>query len=167
MRDEPPARMVRPSPRWLSPTSQLHRYGLDAVRKDFADTVGWPELTEEVASVYAALPPGQRAHATVLAANYGEAGALDLYGPANGLPPAICPHLSYFFWKPVHVDDRTVVVVGYSRSYVERYFASVEQAGTVRMPDGVQNEEAGKPILVARQPRVPLDQVWPQLREYD
>jgi hypothetical protein len=148
----------------LVPVSQLHRSHLDTARKDYADTVGWPELTDQVAAVYGALPPEQRRHATVLAANYGEAGAIDLYGPARGLPPAICPQLTYALWKPAHVEDATVVLVGYTPEFAARYFADVEPAAAITPPDGVRTEERGLPILVAHRPRVPLDQAWPELR---
>jgi hypothetical protein len=151
----------------LVPVSQLDRYQLDAARKDFADTVGWPEITDQVAAVYDSLPPDERASATILAANYGEAGAIDLYGPSRGLPGAICPHLTYWYWKPAHVDDRTVVVVGYPADLVRRYFADVEPVATIRIPDGVRNEELGRPIIIARQPRVPLDKAWSQLKQFD
>jgi hypothetical protein len=148
------------------PASRLHALGLDAIRKDYADTVGWPELADQVAAVYDSLPPDERAQAVVLAANYGEAGAIDLYGPARGLPSAICPELTYWYWKPGHVDDRTVIVAGYPRDYVERYFASVEPAATITMPFGVDNEEVGREIVVARQPRVPLDSAWAEMRRF-
>ncbi len=151
----------------LVPPAQLHRYHLDAIRKDFADTVGWPELADQVAAVYDALPPDERAHATILAGNYGEAGALDVYGPARGLPAPVSPHLTYAMWKPAHVDDATVVVVGLPRDVIERYFADVEPARTITMPYGLQNEELGRSILVARHPFVPLDQAWPDLQRYE
>jgi hypothetical protein len=92
--------------------------------------------------------------------------AIDLYGPSRGLPAAICPELTYYLWKPAHVDDRTVVVVGYPEDFVKRYFADVEQAGTIAMPDGVRNQEGGQPILIARRPRIPLGQAWAQLKVY-
>ena len=114
--------------------------------------------------MYDGLPADERAHALILASHYMEAGAIDLYGPSRGLPATICPHLTYWYWKPAHTDDRTVVVVGLSRAEVERHFASVEPAATITTPDGVENDQTGEEILVARQPRVPPDQVWPRLR---
>jgi hypothetical protein len=139
----------------------LHAYRLDSARTDFADTVGWPELADQVAAVYDSLPAAERRHATILASNYGEAGALDLYGPARGLPPSISVHMTYYLWRPAHVDDHTVIVVGYSAAEVSRAFADVEPVASITMPDGVHNEEVGQPILIARQPRQPLDQLWP------
>lgn len=151
----------------IVPTAMLHAYRLDSVRTDFADTVGWPGLADQVAAVHDSLPPAERSRAIIVAADYGEAGALDLYGPARGLPPAISAHLTYYLWRPAQVDDRTVIVIGYSASDVERSFADVEPVASITMPDGVRNEEVGRPILIARQPRVPFDQLWPRMPRLD
>ena len=40
----------------------------------------------QVADVYAALPAQDKPHTVLLTGNYGEAGALDRYGKALGLP---------------------------------------------------------------------------------
>ena len=56
---------------------------------DLVEEIGWPELVREVARIYVALPVSERAHVGIYCANYGEAGAIDLYGPAYGLPSAI------------------------------------------------------------------------------
>ena len=60
------------------PTSSLHRFNLDKLRQDFADTVGSPDVASQVASVYNALPATERATASILTNNYGEAGAIDI-----------------------------------------------------------------------------------------
>jgi hypothetical protein len=82
-------------------------------RKDFADEYGWPELARQVQGVYRGLPEAERGSAVILAANYGEAGALDLYGPGLGLPPAVSPHLTYYYWAPPRMAPPTVISVGY------------------------------------------------------
>ena len=56
---------------------------------NFVEEIGWPELSETIANVYAGLPSEEKPKTRVLTGNYGEAGAIDLYGPAYGLPPAI------------------------------------------------------------------------------
>jgi hypothetical protein len=141
--------------------------GLTDARKDYADMFGWQELTASTAAVYRSLPPGERRHAVIWALNYGEAGAIDLYGPRYGLPHVISSHLTYYYWKPAHVDDRTVIVLGYPESVVRRYFAEVHRAGVIHNAYGVKNEEDGRPIYVCHRPRVNLDLVWPALRRYD
>src|SRR5436305_7266606 len=56
---------------------------------DLREEFGWPALAQEVARVWQTIPPRDRLHAAIYCANYGEAGAIDLYGPRHGLPPAI------------------------------------------------------------------------------
>ncbi|HEY6306815.1 MAG TPA: hypothetical protein VI488_10215 [Candidatus Angelobacter sp.] len=53
---------------------------------DLREEIGWPELVETVAGIRDSLPPQDRTRLGVLAGNYGEAGALNLYGPKYGLP---------------------------------------------------------------------------------
>ena len=66
----------------------------------FGDQFGWPELVSEVARIYHALPPEDRARAAIYTGNYGEAGAVNLFGPSYGLPAAISGHQTHFFWGP-------------------------------------------------------------------
>jgi len=135
------------------------------VRKDFADMYGWPELTQQVTSVYDGLPPTDRESVMILASNYGEAGALDLYG--HGLPPVVCPHLTYYYWAPDRMNPATVIVVGYPRAYLEQFFGDIQQAGTLGNAYGLRNDEFGQAIWIARQPRLPLYQAWPRLKGLD
>ena len=104
--------------------------------------VGWPELVEQVAGIYQALPPEQRARAGILAGNYGEAGALDLYGPAYGLPRPISGGNS--LWARGYGDPppETVILVGFERAYAERLFQSCRPVGQVKNRYGVRNEES-------------------------
>ena len=59
------------------------------VQGDFREQIGWPELVQEVAKIRDSLTPEERAHLGIIGTNYGEAGAINLYGPAYGLPRAI------------------------------------------------------------------------------
>ena len=54
------------------------------VNDDVGETIGWPDFARTVADVYRDLPP----EAVILTGDYGEAGAIDRYGPALGLPQA-------------------------------------------------------------------------------
>ena len=74
-------------------TEVAHRGPLPQI---FGDQFGWPELVAEVAGIYHALPPEERARTGIFANNYGEAGAVALFGPRHGLPRPISGHQSYF-----------------------------------------------------------------------
>ena len=136
-------------------------------RKDYADMIGWPELAEETAQVYDTLPANEKAKAVILTQNYGEAGAIDYYGRALGLPGAVSPHLTYWYWAPPRMDPNTVVMVGFPLDVATRYFADCRQAGVVTNRLGIRNDEYGEPILVCTNPRRPLWQVWGSLQTLD
>ena len=66
-----------------------------ALNTDAGETIGWPAFVHEIAAVYSSLPVSQRPAATVLTSNYGEAGAVDRFGPADGLPAAYSGHMAF------------------------------------------------------------------------
>ena len=136
--------------------------------EDFAEEVGWPELVETVAGIRNSLPAEDRSHLAILTGNYGEAGAIDLYGPAYGLPPARSGINSY--WSRGYGDPPpdTLIVVGLSRSFLERNFASCELAGHITNRYGVANEETVQhpDIFVCRRLRRPWPEFWQHFRYY-
>ena len=150
----------------IVPTSSLHATGLDSLRTDFADTVGWPELAAQVGAVFDALPQSERAAGAILADNYGEAGAIDVYGTPSGLPQAISPQLTFWFWKPADLRATALVTVGFDPADLRFLCGTVTPAGTVSMPDSVVNQEQGTPILVCTNLRESIDTAWPALRNF-
>lgn len=135
-----------------------------AVNDTLAETIGWRELAEQVAAVVEALPPEERDRVVLLAASYGEAGALDRYGPALGLPPAHSGHNSYADFRQPTDDDATVVAVRYGVATLSPWFERCGQVATVENRHRVDNEVRGAPIVVCRGLRASWDEVWPRLR---
>jgi hypothetical protein len=136
--------------------------GLYELREDYAEQVGWPELAAEVSAAVRALPADERASVAVLAANYGEAGAIERFG-GEDVPPVVSAHVSHRFW--VTDEDRTartLVVVGYPRSWLAPRCADVARVGTVTNDAGVPNEEAGGPVFRCRLPGTLAD-LWPDV----
>jgi 4-amino-4-deoxy-L-arabinose transferase-like glycosyltransferase len=129
-----------------------------------AETVGWPELTHQVAMVVHGLPAAERQHVVLLTGSYGEAGALDHFGPALGLPPAYSPHNSYADFRQPTDADATVVAVRFSRDELMRYFDQCTQVATVDNGLGIDNEVQGTPIMVCRGLRGTWPVVWDELR---
>jgi hypothetical protein len=131
----------------------------------FSDQFGWPELAEEVAVVYRSLPEAERARAAIFAANYGEAGAIDRFGPALDLPPAICAHQAMSFWSLPPVEPATVICLGCERETLERCYGSVTLAGVHFHPWGMPYEN--RPIFLCRGLRTPLRVLWPRLTHWN
>jgi hypothetical protein len=145
---------------------QMERGRQAALPQVFADMHGWTELVDAVAHVYGQLPPDRRARAVVLTTNYGEAGAIDFFGKARGLPRAISGHNSYWLWGPGPLRrNDTVIAVGFSREALLEAFEEVDRVDTVRcrycMP--YENE---LPVHVARGLRAPLAELWERLKRF-
>lgn len=134
---------------------------------DFREEIGWPELVAEVANIYNSLPPAERESTGILATNYGEAGAVNLYGPAYGLPKAISGINSFWAYGYPSPPPQTLIVVGLGDEYRNEYFGSCRVAGHVTNPYGIQNEETGHPeIYLCRQLRQAWPDFWKDFRYY-
>jgi hypothetical protein len=145
------------------PKTEVHHDG--PLPQMFGDQFGWEELVADVARIYHALPPEERAKATIFASNYGEAGALHLYGPKYGLPDAICAHQTHFFWGPQGRSGDLVIFLQWGRQHLEKMFDSVEQAGEHFHPWGMAEEN--RPIFLCRGLRQPLAAMWPRLKHWN
>ncbi len=135
---------------------------LERLPQDYADMLGWKAQVEAVAKVYHELPAQDREQAVIIAGNYGEAGAIDFFGPRYGLPGAVCPCGSYWFFGPGDKPGDVAVTIGPSRADLARFFDSLQVATRVSNPWAVQ-EERELTVYVARKPRQTLQQVWPTL----
>ncbi len=143
--------------------AQLQRGDAAVLPQWLADRFGWRHLTRVVVAVDRRLPASQRRQACVFAANYGEAAALDRYGPAQGLPPAISGSNSFYFWGPGGCRGRTVILVGVSRGTAARAFRRVVPAAVSRCRFCMPQED-GVPILVARGAVLPMARLWPRTK---
>ena len=129
----------------------------------YADMTGWPLLESDVRRVYESLPAGERAKAAIYAHNFGEAGAIDLYGAADKLPPVLSGNNNYWIWG-THGYSGEVVVDVNGRELLSNY-RNVQQAGFFHNPLGMPYEN-DYPIWILRDPKAPLSKIWPRLRNY-
>ncbi len=132
------------------------------------EEIGWRGLAQTVAGVYNSLPADEKATAGILAGNYGEAGAIDLYGPALGLPRAISGINTYWLRGYGNPPPQTLVVLGYRREIADRFFESCELKSPVTNRYGIKNEEsqAYPGVFVCRRLRQPWSEFWKTLRHF-
>ena len=128
------------------------------VNPDAGETIGWPELVRTVARIRG------RTGAVVFTRNYGEAGAVERYGPAYGITEAYSGHNAYADWSPPPDGAAPVVVVGGSQARADRHFRGCRLAARIRNADGIENDEDGAPVLLCEAPRRPWSEEWPSLR---
>lgn len=131
-----------------------------------SDQFGWPEMAEAVARVYNNLPPTDRVRAGILAGNYGEAGAIDFFGPKYGLPKAISGHQNYFLWGPRDYSGDVLVILSVNSRWFERNcLGGVEEGARLAHPLAMAEERIG--IYVCRGLDPPLPKVWPRLKVWN
>jgi len=131
----------------------------------FGDEFGWPEMVSEVAKVYEALPADQRVKTGILAGTYGDAGAVDFFGPRLGLPKAISGHQNYYLWGPREYTGESLIFLHYDFDDVQKWCQSV-QAGPKLAPYYGMAEEHYT-ILVCRGLKKPLAEVWPRFKVWN
>jgi 4-amino-4-deoxy-L-arabinose transferase-like glycosyltransferase len=147
----------------LVPVTEVHDTPLVKLNYDAGESIGWPAFVAEIAQAYRSLPAARRASAVVLASNYGEAGAVDRFGPAKGLPPAYSGHDGFWYWGPPPAQAATVVAVGFGRDQLG-FCGTVARAATLDNHLDVADDEQGQPVWICTRLRRPWQALWPSLR---
>ena len=109
------------------------RLGVVKARGDYQSEVGWPAYVRLVERHASAVD-------VIVADNYGEAGALELFG--HGLPPVASADVTWRYWRP-RVAGRQALVVGYSRRAAG--FCSGYRV-VARISSANDSDEGGEPI---------------------
>jgi hypothetical protein len=134
------------------PVLPLHtavRHKIVSARGDYQSEIGWP--------AYVRLVEHHAAGVNVIVTdNYGEAGALELFG--HGLPPVASADVTMRYWRP-RVTGRNALVVGYSRRSAN--FCSGYRV-VAHISSSNDSDEGGQPIARCTL-RGTLAQVWPRI----
>jgi hypothetical protein len=146
----------------LTATTRTNQGTALRLPQDYADMLGWPELVNAVAHVYDSLPPEKRAQVVLVGENYGEAGAMELYGSKLGLPRVVSAAGSYWFFGPGEKPGTVVISLGVTREDLEKFYGTVTPAGRVLNDWGVP-EEQDVSIYVGENPKATIQQLWPSL----
>jgi 4-amino-4-deoxy-L-arabinose transferase-like glycosyltransferase len=160
----PPDQYIRYSAATGLQQPRIENGPLGPLPQIFASQFGWQELVATVARVYNGLPAGLRERTAIFTLDYGQAGAIDLFGKRYGLPAAISGHMNYFFWGPREYTGESMIIVGYSRDVVEPLFDSVVVAAQAAHPFAMPNQHVN--IYYCRGLKEPLPQLWPRMKNW-
>jgi hypothetical protein len=131
------------------PLQTAERHGVVSARGDYQSEIGWPDYVRQVERLAGGAD-------VIVTSNYGEAGALELFG--RGLPPVASVDVTMRYWRP-RVAGRQALVVGYSRRAAD-FCADYRRVARVDTPKG--SDERGEPIA-----RCTLDgtlaRLWPRI----
>ncbi len=138
------------------------------INGDFREELGWPELVQTIAQIRDSLPTEEHARLGILTGNYGEAGAVNLYGPQYGLPRAISGVNS--FWQRGYGDPppQTLIVVGADLDDLQGEFTSCRLAAHIWNRFGLENEETRDHpnVFVCHTLRKPWPEFWKTFRYF-
>ncbi len=114
--------------------------------------------------VYRSIPTEEQSKAVILTGNYGQAGAIDFYGSKLGLPKAISGHQNYYYWGLRGYTGEVVIAMGMRLEVLRKYFEDVVYAGQTYHPYAMAYENT--PIYICRNPKVPLQAVWEEFKDW-
>jgi hypothetical protein len=151
----------------IASTGPLKAYAL-AHSSDLREEIGWEEMVKTVATVRDSLPPDQQAHLGIAVGNYGEAGAIEMYGRQYHLPPPISTTNSAWLRGYPRPSPTTLIVVGNSKERANQLFTGCRLVAHNTNSEGVQNEESEShpDIFVCGPLRWPWEQVWKDAQEF-
>jgi 4-amino-4-deoxy-L-arabinose transferase-like glycosyltransferase len=149
---------IRPAP--------IEAAGVGApLTQGLSDEFGWRELEKQVAAMFHGFSPEEQARAAILASNYGQAAALDIYGREDNLPPALSGQNQYWLWGPRGHDGSLIIHVGGNIERWRPLCGSIEPAGLTGNPYAMPYEN-GRPIFICRDLKMPLARLWDRLKRY-
>ena len=119
-----------------------------------------------IAREYDARPAAQRQRTTILAGNYGEAGAIDRYGPGYGLPRVYSGANNFWLWGPPPAADSAAIAVNVDPALLHHEFARVRQIATFWNGLGIDDDEQGAPVFLVSGLKSSWSQAWPAFRNY-
>ncbi len=130
----------------------------------FADQFGWEEMTVSVAHAYEQLSLDDQKRAAIFCQNYGQAGAIDFFGPKHGLPPALSGHQNYYLWGPRNFSGELMLVLDTPGGKEAEQFRSVEDLGLVASSPWAMPWEQRTHIYLCHDLKGSLRDLWPKLK---
>jgi hypothetical protein len=132
----------------------------------FADQFGWQEMAASVGHVYNHLRPEDKKRAAIFCQNYGEAGAIDFFGPKFGLPRAISGHQNYFLWGPRDWTGEVALVLDTRDDDEREQFASVEDLGQIVSSPWAMPFERRTHIYLCHGLKANAQEFWPRVKKW-
>jgi hypothetical protein len=132
----------------------------------YADMFGWQQVAQTVAAYYSTLSPEEQRKTAIFANNYGDAGAIDFFGPQYGLPRPIGNHQNYWIWGPREYTGESIIVLGEGNEHnMQKNCASYSIIGNTTHP--LSRPDEWHPIYHCRGFKWNLQEHWPQMKHWD
>jgi len=133
-----------------------------------ADRIGWEEKVQLVIKAYNTLSPEEKSRAIIACNNYGDAGAVELYGEGSNLPQVVCAHNTYYLWSKNRLKGDIILQltkIDYIDGFKKRF-------DSVKVTDGeytnkfVSGHENNLRVLICYGPKIPLSAMLEKSKVY-
>ena len=133
-----------------------------------ADRIGWEEKVKLVVSAYNSLSDEDKKQTIIAAGNYGQAGAIELFGKPYNLPPVACAHNTYYLWSKERVNGNILLQLDDDISYegLTRRFDKVEMHPGIFKNDYVSSHENNLVVFICRGPKIPPIEMLEQSKNF-
>jgi hypothetical protein len=159
---DPPVMQRYAAATHIGEATRTNRGTMLRLPQDYADMLGWTDRVALVAHVYDSLPAEKRAKVVLAGENYGEAGALEYYGPKFGLPPVVSAAGSFWFFGPGEKPGEVMITLGVRQADLERLCDTVTPAAKITNEWTVE-EEQDITVYICERPKQTLQALWPSL----
>ena len=141
---------------------------LHTIPQDYADMQGWKELTEKTAKAYNSLNADEKKNTIIFAGNYGEAGAINYYGKAYGLPVAYSNSASFLYWMPDSLYIDNMILISDDKEVMQNSF--LKEFSSAVLSDSITNQyarEKGSLIITLKGANEKLNQMFSEKIKQD
>jgi MFS family permease len=142
---------------WLGINTELEMGKKPPLHQILADRIGWEEKVKLVVNAYNSLSEEEKKQTIIAAGNYGQAGAIELFGKPYNLPPVACAHNTYYLWSKERVEGNILLQLDNEEDYdgFTRAFDSVEVYPGVFRNKYVSDHENNLVVFICRGPKIP------------
>jgi heme/copper-type cytochrome/quinol oxidase subunit 4 len=131
---------------------------IHSLPQDYADMLGWKELTAVAARAWDMVP--DKRSAFIYGENYGLAGAITVIGKTYNLPEAVCFSESFRYWIPRRFDPdikSLVYINDEPGNDIKELFRKITKVGSISDPDA---REFGTSVYLCEDPVSSFNEFW-------
>ncbi len=138
------------------------------IPQDFADMLGWKEMTVKTAAAYSTLTNEEKKNTIIFSDNYGEAGAVNFYRKDFNLPEAYSDNASFLYWLPDSIHLENVVMITDDKQEMEHPFIKdFSSAVLFNSVTNVYARERGSLIIILKGANEKMREMFRQKIEAD
>ncbi len=142
-----------------------HSHARAALPQWYSDQFGYKEIADAAEVAWNRIPANERADCAIFGQDYGQAGAVDFFGRAHGLPRALSGDRTYYLWGPGGYSGNCMIVLDDRREKLEQLFEHVEYVGTsVENPWALERPVT---VFICKGKKFgSLQELWPKVKKW-